>query len=467
MPPQAAALVCVLCIVYLLWIDRRRVEGVSGAVWIPLIWMLLAGSRYVSQWLDLGQPGPMTVDDYSEGSPLDRIVFLMLTLAACGVLLRRRLDWLSVLARNKWIFLFFLFALASSLWSDEPFVAFKRWVKGFGNLAMALVILTERRPYEALGFVMRRLAFVLMPLSVLFIRFYPELGRQYHQGIPMLTGVAFSKNSLGQLCMLLGIYLCWELLLGRLKPTNKATRVRIFIYIAILAVIAWLLYVADSATSLALMLFTACLMILARLDAMVRRPKRILGIGIAVAVVLGLLEWLVGIKAQLIHLLGRQSDLTSRTPIWEMLIDMAPNPWIGAGYEMFWSGERLTTIWARMGVDSGGIIQAHNGYIETYLNLGIIGLVLLGMGIVSGLLGAGKQLQLRTEYAHAILKISFILAAVAYNYTEAAYKPLNNVFVLLLFSIIQVAASPRFTKRVTERTAKASSMRPAAIPQPG
>jgi len=87
---------------------------------------------------------------------------------------------------------------------------------------MALVILTERRPYEALGFVMRRLAFVLMPLSVLFIRFYPELGRQYHQGIPMLTGVAFSKNSLGQLCMLLGIYFCWELLLGRLKPTTSA-----------------------------------------------------------------------------------------------------------------------------------------------------------------------------------------------------------------------------------------------------
>ena len=53
----------------------------------------------------------------------------------------------------------------------------KRWIKDLGNPIMALVILTERRPYEALGITLRRLSFLLLPLSVVFVRYFPELGR--------------------------------------------------------------------------------------------------------------------------------------------------------------------------------------------------------------------------------------------------------------------------------------------------
>jgi O-antigen ligase len=464
MPPQAAALTCALFIAYLLWFDRRRRDEVSAAVWIPILWMLFAGSRYLSQWLDIGHAVTMTAEDYSEGSPLDRVVFLALTLAACWVLVWRRLDWLRLIGRNKWILLFFMFGVISLLWADDPLVAFKRWVKGFGNLAMALVLLSERRPYEALGFALRRLAFVLIPLSVLFIRFYPELGRTYHHGTPMFTGVAFSKNSLGQLCLLLGTYFCWEIVFRRLKLTTQITWVRLLIYLVILGMIAWILLIADSATSLALMLAAACIMALARLPAMVRQPPLFIGMVIVGALVLGLLEWLFGIKAQVIQLLGRDPDLTSRTPVWRMLIDMVENPWIGAGYEMFWSGERLTAIWARMGFEAGGIIQAHNGYIETYLNLGIIGVLLLVFGILAGLLDAASQLRHRSEYAHAMLRISFILLALVYNYTEAAYKPLNNVFVLLLFSIIHVTILPPLTKPVSINRRKASPVDRGTMP---
>jgi exopolysaccharide production protein ExoQ len=132
---------------------------------------------------------------------------------------------------------------------------------------------------------------------------------------------------------------------------------------------------------------------------------------------------------------------------------MVPHPLIGAGYESFWSGERLIQIWTRMGEGSGGIVQAHNGYIDTYLNLGILGLALLLIGVLSGLLKVRKQFA--SEYAYAALRVSFIVTALGYNYTEAAFKPLNNVFVLLLFSILQVT-----------RTSDATRAAPAAR-QPG
>ena len=78
--PQLATLVCIFFILYLFWSDMREDPDTSNAVWIPLIWMFLAGSRYLSQWLDLGG-GVNPFQVYQEGSPIDSAVFAR---ADCG-----------------------------------------------------------------------------------------------------------------------------------------------------------------------------------------------------------------------------------------------------------------------------------------------------------------------------------------------------------------------------------------------
>jgi hypothetical protein len=216
MPRQLALLICILIILYLFWVDRKKIEGVSRAIWIPLIWMFFGASRYVSQWLNLGAPAD-TMDIYLEGNPVNAASFLILIVAGIMVLLRRRLNWGELLTKNTWIWLLFIFGIISFLWADYPFVSFKRWIKTLGNVIMVLVILTEKRPYEAIGVIFRRLAFICLPLSVLFIKYYPELGRAYHRGMPMFTGVAGTKNGLGQICLLSGIYFSWHMLLSRWK----------------------------------------------------------------------------------------------------------------------------------------------------------------------------------------------------------------------------------------------------------
>lgn len=433
MSPHIATLICFLGIGYFFWADRGRPEGVSAAVWAPLLWMLFAGSRFPSQWLNLGAPVGMSAEAYSDGSPLDRNVFLVLIVIGTWVLVRRRVAWKELIQRNRWIFIFFAFALMSVLWSDEPFVSFKRWVKGYGNVIFALILVTEERPYEALGYVMRRLAYVLLPLSVLFIKYYPELGRSYHMGAPMFTGVTFQKNSLGQLCMLLGVYFCWHFLLGRLGDTPMRERSRMFVQALVFLMLAWLLYMAQSATALAIVLAALAFFMAAKLPVFVRAPNRLISTGIVAASSYVTLDSIFDVKDTLIRLLGRQPDLTDRKPLWDMLMDMVVNPWIGAGYENFWSAARMEAIWSRMGYASSGLVQAHNGYIDLYLNLGIIGVVLMSLAALRGLLNATYQL--KTEYAHALLAIAFLFVALAYNYTEAAFKPLHNVFVMMLFAL--------------------------------
>ena len=143
----------------------------------------------MSSWLDV-RPSFASVSSYSEGSPVDRAVFLALIVAGIYVLARRQINWGTLLRKNSLLALYFLYCLASILWADEPFVAFKRWFKDLGNPVMALVILTTPNPREALTLTLRRLSFLWLPASVLFVKYYPELGRAYHvDGSPMYIGI--------------------------------------------------------------------------------------------------------------------------------------------------------------------------------------------------------------------------------------------------------------------------------------
>ena len=78
--------------------------------------------------------------------------------------------------------------------------------------------------------------------------------------------------------------------------------------------------------------------------------------------------------------MGRDSTLTGRTEIWTHVLWVAGNPLLGTGFESFWLGDRLANVWSIM----PGIQEAHNGYLEVYLNLGWIGVTLLAViGLIS------------------------------------------------------------------------------------
>ena len=60
---------------------------------------------------------------------------------------------------------------------------------------MVLVLLTERHPYEAIGITLRRLSFLLLPASVLFVRYYPDLGRGYRANGGPCTRASASRRT--------------------------------------------------------------------------------------------------------------------------------------------------------------------------------------------------------------------------------------------------------------------------------
>src|SRR2546429_5750941 len=71
MPPVVATVVFAVGVLVLFALDRDTNARTSKALWIPVIWVALAGSRTVSQWLGLGSPVESATQAL-EGNPLDR-----------------------------------------------------------------------------------------------------------------------------------------------------------------------------------------------------------------------------------------------------------------------------------------------------------------------------------------------------------------------------------------------------------
>ena len=427
MPPVLAAVLTTLFAISLLMWDSRRYAPVSGALWLPVLWMAITASRFLSQWMNLGASD---LGGYTEGSPVDALYFLILILAGLVVLARRRIVLARLIRQNAWFIGFFLFCLLSVTWSDDPFTAFKRWFKTLGHPIMALIILTDPDPPKALGVVLRRCAYFLLPFSVLFIKYYPEYGRGFDAwtGTPFNRGVGLSKNDLGYTCMVLGLYFFWQLLTPRKKPRNSfERRAEIGLCVIFLGMIAWLFQMADSATSLVGLVLGAATLAIVGLKIVNRRF--IGSFVVLVVIVAGVVQLLFDPYARVIELLGRNPTLTDRTAVWADVLALQPNVLIGTGFESFWLGPRLEALWAKWWWKPN---QAHNGYIETYLNLGLIGLfILLGL-LVSTFRKISKKLT--TDFDFARLRLALLLAIIAFNYTEAAFKGVH--FVWTIFCII-------------------------------
>ena len=423
MSPSVATVACLLFVVYLFWADTRT-HGRQSISWIPFIWMFIAGSRFVSTWVNMRAP-MASADAYAEGSPVDRVVFLVLIVSGVITLLRRDIPWVQLLKRNRWIVLYFLYCLLSVVWTDQPFVLIKRWVKELGVPIMVLVMLTEPVPYEAVLITLRRLSYLFLPLSVLFVKYYPALGRGYrHDGSPLYTGIGSQKNDLGLMCFIAGFYFAWKYL--NKQRADITAHTAIINDLLLIGMLSWLLTLSDSKTSIVCLGAVVAMLLVAKLPLLASRPSRVITLVGVSALVFVALERVFNITEFLLPLLGRDSTLTSRTKIWAVVESLEGNSIVGAGFMSFWSGQRMETIWRAVGAR---LNQAHNGYLEQYLNLGYLGVGFIVLIMLAALLTARRELS--TDPSGGMIKVCLLAAAALYNYTEASFYGVNNMWLLL------------------------------------
>src|SRR5437868_10907915 len=118
MPPVLAFLLTSAFVLFLFRRDVRQKPNVTSALWLPLLWVLLIGTRSATQWLSLTEL--VEVSSTEEGNPLDAVIYLGLIGIGCYVLHKRQVRLTEVIRNNQWLTLFLLYCLLAITWSDFP-----------------------------------------------------------------------------------------------------------------------------------------------------------------------------------------------------------------------------------------------------------------------------------------------------------------------------------------------------------
>lgn len=426
MPPIVALSLCAVVVVWLCWTDKRR--KVSAAIWLPVAWAFLLSSRPVSLWLGINARTADGVQD----ALIDKVLFTLLIMTGVVVVLRRRPNWTQLFRANRWLFLYFLYTAFSVLWADDPGTSAKRWFKNAGNVVMVLTVLTDLDAGAAVRAFLARWVYVVVPLSFIANRYFPTISRAYDiwTNNAGFVGIGLDKNTSGMVTFVAALSLLWLLLEAGRRYALMAR------YAVLLLVTAWLLVQYRSSTAVACVVIGSVTLVLTRIRFFLPHVKRLMkyAVGAAVAV---LVLAVTGLGATLVkagsELLGRDPTLHGRNEIWSKALKEDINPLIGSGFYSFWTEQRNIRL-------SDGYYymlgEAHNGYIETYLNHGLIGLALLLAMLVASVQAAKRAVLEGDRFGP--LRIALVLMILFYNISESAFDRLVPIWLGFLLVAVSV-----------------------------
>lgn len=442
-----------LFLAFTVWLVRRDIKrrtGISSALWIPTIWVALDLSRPASFWLGWGGG-----TDAMEGSPLDALLAGVLILISFAVLRRRQMSWNNVIRENWPVFLFYAYLLISVLWAESAFVSFKRWFKEFGNIAVLLVILTEVNPLQAFRAVFVRCTYLMLPLSIIFIRWFPNLGRVYsrHTGEMEAVGVTFQKNSLGMTVLVCSLILIWDWIEWTQPGMLRQKKFDRYLPFAFFAMGAYLLYLCNSKTSLTCLVLGGSIILSVRLPLVRQRVGVLGGYILGGTVTFFLLDQIFGITESVVHSMGRDMTLTGRTEVWREILNLKTPPIFGTGFLSFWSDNFYQSRLPDWVVSS-----AHNGYLEMYIDGGIVGLSLLVLMLCALALKLNRRLATHGNYA--LVRFAILLVVIISNFSESNFGRMSAVGFLFLLAAIDI---PHVRRPSLKAIAGAQSNRPASL----
>jgi exopolysaccharide production protein ExoQ len=437
MPAMVALVFCALFVFYLLRCDYRQSRTVSSALWVPTVWIFSIATKPLADWFGTG-------GDVDSGSSIDRIFTTCLLCLGLVILANRKLNWRLAIKQNGWLVLLLSYMLISILWSDIPFISFKRWVREITAVVMAFVVVSEPTPRQAMESLLRRTVYELIPFSALLIKYFPRYGVGYRwSGDLMWVGVTLQKNGLGRLCLISGFFLVWALVTRWKARRNYFSRSQALIELALLALVIWLLKGPASwaASASGFVALFAGLVVFAVLQWLKKHRLYVNGNAwtaiVIVIIIVGTVTPFVhgSFVASFASIVGRNETLTGRTDIWAGLVPLAKQHlFLGAGFGGFWDSD---TEAAAM------VNEAHNGYLEIVLQLGLVGVMVTGMFLLSFCESAVKALA--RDYDWACLCICYLLMAGIHNIDESSFDSFtrHQMAGILFLAVTLPAATKR------------------------
>jgi exopolysaccharide production protein ExoQ len=333
--------------------------------------------------------------------------------------------------------------LVSVAWSHVLLGSLKAWAQEAGSAVVAFVILTESSPRLALESVFRRVMYILIPYSMLLVKYYPHLGVEYGRwsGVQMWIGVTLQKNGLGRLCLLAVFFQIWSLVRRRRGELPSVGKFCVPADLLVLFIALWLLkgpgmhaYSATALFSLAAGLLVFAAFLFANKRGLTVKSG-LLQAAIAGIIVFGVVALFTSGSSLgfLATSANRDATLTGRTEVWRSLLPVAMSrPVQGSGVGGFWNPASRKLF---------NISEGHSGYLDIMLSLGFAGLLLMSLFLLSSCRKAHRCLS--RDFTWGVLWFCCLLMTVIHNITETSLDSLTNqlTWVIVFLSITPLSGA--------------------------
>jgi exopolysaccharide production protein ExoQ len=337
------------------------------------------------------------------------LIMLMLYSRNCSEPLR-------TLLRTRPFMILLAFTFLSAIWSEAPGLTLRR------SIALALTFVFGA--YLASRFTLKeqfRLLAWAFAICIVFSFIFELLGLNPSEGIPGWYGVFFHKTELGRnFAVGALVFLFWT----RVDPDHRKLALLGFTLSAILVLLS------RDVTSLVTLF--VLLIVFPYVERVVRwNPARAIA-AIVALLMFGALSILYVSQhlGEVTGLLGKDPQLTGRVPLWILSVAMAlRRPWLGYGFSAFWIPDYAYTqrIWHILGWMPP---HAHNGVLELWLELGLIGTSIFMLIYIHYCLRAVRLLR-QTKESVATWPLVFLLFFFITNFTESFFVTTNSIYFLL------------------------------------
>ena len=314
---------------------------------------------------------------------------------------------LRALTRNPFVPALVGIAVLSLSWSVDPGVTLRgAWQLGIWTLFG--LYLGARYSSEELLRLLGIVFSVTAVLSVFFALMLPDYGLAHGTNEGAWQGVFTQKNTLGESMLLAAIV--FRLLAGRRDGFR---------------VLAW----AGTALAIALLVLSRSMTALLVLGVLIVATPlaRLLRRGRGKSVVLllalcGALSVAVLIAAThgelVLSAVGKDVTLTGRTDLWAAVLDrIAERPLLGYGYGAFWlhGAGPAEALRATVGWDAP---HSHNGFLDFWLDVGLVGLTALVAALALGVRRAWVRWS-RDPDVERLWPLVFLVATILTDVTES------------------------------------------------
>jgi O-antigen ligase len=161
---------------------------------------------------------------------------------------------------------------------------------------------------------------VLLPLSVIFVRWFPELGRNYSRsGGLQITELQCRRISC-ILVVICGLVLLWEWLERSRSERSRLNKIERYLPMGFFLIGAYLIYLCDSKTSIVCLILGAAVLLSIKLPLLRKRVSALESLFWQLLQVIFYSRFFFGIKEALVGSLGVHTTFTGRTDVWRELL---------------------------------------------------------------------------------------------------------------------------------------------------